>query len=233
MTINDAAELVAELERLLPDWIDLEPARWQRVEYALRRAEDNGPVFPTFESFIEWVDEDTSAEWVEGEVYFMSPTSIRHQLIAGFLAAILRAFVENHQLGTILTAPIKMKLPGYGAEPDILFVGADHKKRLRKTFLDGPADLVVEVISPESVERGRIKKFNDYEAAGIPEYWLIDPERETAEFYHLAEGRYQLIDPVDDTLASTVLPGFILPLIWLRLNQQPTLIEALRSMGIL
>ena len=138
MTINDAAELVAELERLLPDWIDLEPARWQRVEYALRRAEDNGPVFPTFESFIEWVDEDTSAEWVEGEVYFMSPTSIRHQLIAGFLAAILRAFVENHQLGTILAAPIKMKLPGYGAEPDILFVGADHKKRLRKTFLDGP-----------------------------------------------------------------------------------------------
>ena len=53
MTIPDATEIVAELERLLPDWIEMEPSRWQRVEYALRAAEGNGPVFPTFEAFIE------------------------------------------------------------------------------------------------------------------------------------------------------------------------------------
>lgn len=39
MTIPDATEIVAELERLLPDWIEMEPGRWQRVEYALRAAE--------------------------------------------------------------------------------------------------------------------------------------------------------------------------------------------------
>jgi Uma2 family endonuclease len=230
--IADAAELVAELERLLPDWIDLEPARWQRVEYALRRAAGNEPVFPTFESFIEWVDEDTSAEWVEGEVLFMSPASTRHQLITGFLAALLRAFVEHHRLGTILTAPFKMKLPGYGAEPDILFIATANEDRLRRTFLDGPADMVVEIISPDSVERDRIKKFNEYEAAGIPEYWLIDPERESAEFYLLIEGRYQLAETPQNTYSSGVLPGFALPLAWMRHNQQPTLIAALRSLGI-
>lgn len=192
MTIPDATEIVAELERLLPDWIDMEPARWQRVEYALRAAEGNGPVFPTFESFIEWVDEDTSAEWVEGEVYFMSPSSLRHQLIAGFLYKMIGAYVEHHQLGTTLNAPFKMKLPGYGAEPDVLVVLTANESRLRKTFLDGPADLVVEVISPESVERDRVKKFGDYQAAGIPEYWLIDPERRTAELYHLDNAQYQL-----------------------------------------
>jgi Uma2 family endonuclease len=218
---------------MLPDWIEMEPARWQRVEYALRLAEGNGPVFPTFESFIEWVDEDTSAEWVEGEVYFMSPASTRHQLLAGFLAAIMRAYVEQHQLGTILTAPFKMKIPGYGAEPDILFVEMKHKQRLRKTYLDGPADLVIEIVSPDSVERDRIKKYNDYEAAGIPEYWLIDPERETAEFYQLLNGRYQLSDTPDEVFHSSVLSGFAFPLAWLRLGHQPTLIEAMRALGIL
>ena len=170
MTIPDAAEIVTELERLLPDWIDMEPGRWQRVEYALRAAEGNGPVFPTFESFIEWVDEDTSAEWVEGEVYFMSPSSTRHQLLAGFLFVMIRSFVEYHQLGMTLNAPYKMKIPGYGAEPDVLVILKENEGRLRKTFLDGPADLVVEVISPDSVERDRVKKIGDYEAAGIPEY---------------------------------------------------------------
>lgn len=233
MTINDAAELVAELERLLPDWIDLEPARWQRVEYALRLAEGNGPVFPTFESFIEWVDEDTSAEWDEGEIIFMSPASIRHQLIAGFLYKIISAFVEHYELGVVLNAPTKMKLPGYGAEPDVLFIATAHENRLRRTYVDGPADLVVEVISPESVERDRIKKYNDYEAAGIPEYWLIDPERESAEFYQLHNGRYQLSATPAEIYTSSVLPGFTLPLVWLRLGQQPTLVEAMRALHIL
>ena len=228
-----ATELEAELADLLPDWIALEPGRWQRVQYALRRLEVDGPVFPTFDSFIEWVDEDTSAEWIEGEVCFMSPASTRHQIMAGFLYKLIGTFVEQRQLGVVLTAPFKMKIPGYGAEPDILFIASANESRLRRTYLDGPADLVVEVISPDSVERDRVRKYNDYEAAGISEYWLIDPERETAEFYHLVEGRYERIEPAGDAQASAALPGFVLPLLWLRLNQQPTLIEALRSMGIL
>lgn len=233
MTIRDATEIVAELERLLPDWIDMEPSRWQRVEYALRAAEGSGPVFPTFESFIEWVDEDTSAEWVEGEVYFMSPSSLRHQLIAGFLYKLIGTYVEYYQLGTTLNAPFKMKIPGYGAEPDVLVVLRENETRLRKTFLDGPADLVVEVISPDSVERDRVKKFGDYEAAGIAEYWLIDPERRTAEFYQLVEGRYELAATPDDIYASRVLPGLRLPLEWLHRNSLPPLLEALRWLGVI
>ena len=80
---------------------------------------------------------------------------------------------------------------------------------------------MVEIISPESVERARIRKYNDYEAAGVAEYWLIDPERETAEGYTLTNGRYQSNEPAGNALASAILPGFVLPLAWLRLCQQP------------
>ena len=233
MTMTDATEIVAELERLLPDWIDLEPARWQRVEYALRRMESDAPVFPTFESFIEWVDEDTSAEWVEGEVVFMSPASTRHQLIAGFLYVAIRGFVEHHGLGTVLTAPFKIKLPGYGPEPDILFLATVNTGRLRKAHLDGPADLIVEIVSPDSAERDRVKKYIAYEAAGVGEYWLIDPEHQSAEFYTLVNGRYDQADITGGVYVSRTLPGFRLVVDWLWRTPLPTLVETLRGLGVL
>lgn len=233
MTIPDAAEIVTELERLLPEWKEMEPGRWQRVEYALRAAEGNGPVFPTFESFIEWVDEDTSAEWVEGEVYFMSPASTQHQDLVLFLASLFRFYVEQHRLGRVLTAPYRIKLPGYAPEPDVMFLAQANESRLRKNYLNGAADLIVEVVSPESVERDRVKKYNAYEAAGVGEYWLIDLEVRSAEFHQLVEGRYQTTILSDGIYASRELSGFRLPVAWLWQFPTPTLAESLRALGLL
>jgi len=78
-----------------------------------------------------------------------------------------------------------------------------------------------------------VKKFGDYEAAGIPEYWLIDPERRTAEFYHLVAGRYELAATPDDIYESRVLPGLRLPLEWLRRNSLPQLLDVLRWLGMI
>lgn len=226
-------DLEGELAQLLGDWVELEPSRWQRVQYALRKLDSDGPVFPTFEAFIEWVDEDTSAEWEEGEVIFLSPTTVRHQLLAGFLLSLIGTYVEQQHLGKTIFAPFKMKIPGYGAEPDVLVVLKQNESRLRKTYLDGPADLVIEVISPDSIERDRVKKFNDYEAAGVAEYWIIDPERETAEFYQLSGGHYVMADMPDGIYHSRELPGMRFPLVWLQVAHQPELLDALRSIGIL
>ncbi len=62
---------------------------------------------------------------------------------------------------------------------------------------------------------------------------LIDPERQTAEFYQLHDGRYRLSETPDDTYASAMLPGLKLPLAWLSRSQQPNFVDAMRFMGIL
>ncbi len=80
-----------------------------------------------------------------------------------------------------------MKLPTSGREPDVLFIANDHLDRLKPPYLDGPADLVIEIISPESVKRYRGRKFFEYQAGGVAEYWLIDPAVQVAEFYQLAQ----------------------------------------------
>lgn len=128
-----------------------------------------------------------------------------------------------------MAPPFQMKLAATGREPDLLFLASEHLDRLKKAHLEGPADLVVEVISPESFSGDRGEKFHEYESAGIPEYWLIDPDHEVAEFYQLdARGRYQLI-PADEhgIYRSRVLPGFWLRVTWLWQEPLPETEETL------
>ncbi len=164
----------------------------------------------SYEAFLEWADEDTLAEWVDGKVVFLSPPSTRHQLLVRFLIASLSAFIEASDAGVLLPSPYQMKLgPDLpGREPDLLFIAKENLSRLQKNRLVGPADLAVEIISPESRARDRGEKFYEYEQAGIKEYWLVDPDREQAEFHRLdAHGIYQLVPLAEGVFESEVLAG--------------------------
>ncbi|MDH7486272.1 MAG: Uma2 family endonuclease [Anaerolineae bacterium] len=189
----------------------------------------------SYEEFLEWCDEDTWAEWVNGEVVVLSPASEQHQHIRAFLEAVLGIYAQEHGLGRVIGAPFLMRLPEEmrrAREPDLLFVAGEHLARLKETYLDGPADLVVEIVSPESLSRDRGEKFYEYEQAGIPEYWLIDPRREEAEFYQLdAQGRYRLVlSDAEGVYHSRVLGGFRLHVAWLW--RPPRVLDALRELGL-
>ncbi|HEY7126827.1 MAG TPA: Uma2 family endonuclease [Ktedonobacterales bacterium] len=187
------------------------------------------PAKLTYEQFLEWADEDTLAEWVDGAIVMTSPASLRHQDIINFLVGVLSTFTTVHSLGHIVDGPFQMKLERSGREPDILYIAKAHLSRLKATYLDGPADLVVEVVSPESAGRDRGDKFYEYRQAGIPEYWLIDPTLEQAEFYQLDKAkRYQLIAAdADGIYRSKVLSGFWLRVGWLWQEPPPDVVKAL------
>lgn len=203
---------------------------------ALPRAPDLPGRKLSYEEFLQWCDEDTRAEWVNGEIVMVSPASHRHQDLARFLTSVLSVFTEARGLGVICPAPFQMKtgpeLPG--REPDLLFVANEHRERLKPHHLDGPADLVVEIVSPESRIRDRGEKFAEYEMGGVREYWLLDPEERRADFYVLApDGRYerQKTGP-DGVYRSTVLPGFFLDPDWLWQEPLPGVLEILRVLGV-
>jgi Uma2 family endonuclease len=210
-------------------------ARWQvparlRLELlALLSADPTKPATMTYDEFLARADEDTLAEWVDGKVVMTSPASAQHQYLAIFLATTLSTYVTIHDLGTVLTGPFQMNLARSGREPDVLFVANEHLARLQPTLLQRPADLVVEIVSDESVARDRGATFEEYREAGIPEYWLLDPRIEQAEFYHLDErGRYQPA-PVDEegVYRSRVIPGLWLRVDWLWQQPLPSPTRAL------
>jgi len=190
----------------------------------------------TYEEFLKWCDEDTWAEWVDGEVIVLTPAPRRHQQLVAFLMRVLGAFVEQQGLGVVLSAPFQMKtgpeLPG--REPDILFIAEDHLGRLKETHLEGPADLVIEITSPESLLRDRGEKFAEYELGGVREYWLIDPEEQRVDLYVLGpEGRYER-QRADERgiFRSQALQGFSLKAGWLWQEPLPPVPEVLRELGL-
>lgn len=187
----------------------------------------------TYEQFLDWADEDTYAEWVDGKVERMSPASVRHQDISLFLARVMAEFVDEADAGKVLTAPFQMKLEALrrGREPDLLFVTKDRLPLLKGSFLDGPADLAVEIISPESALRDRGAKYAEYEAGGVREYWIIDADAQRADFFVLdADGRYQRArEDAEGRYESTVLPGLWINLDWLWQTPLPTVRQVLRD----
>jgi len=191
----------------------------------------------TYEEFLEWCDEGVHAEWVDGEVILMSPVSMKHQLLVSFLAALLQHFVEAKELGLILTAPFQMKISvrPSGREPDVIFVARQKLGDLKKNYLDGPADLAIEVISPDSRAKDRGDKYYEYEQAGIREYWLIDPIRNQAEFYRLGrDGIYSVVAADEDGIFhSSVLEGLWMKVDWLWQEPLPPLMSVLKEWGLI
>ena len=172
-----------------------------------------------FETFLTWSDGDSRAEWVDGEVVRLSPNNLDHQDLLDFIHDLVKRHVRAHGLGRTFLAGALMRLPTRpsGREPDMLFVATEHLDRLTPTYINGPADLVVEIVSPESTARDRGEKFVEYEAAGIPEYWLIDPLRQDALLYQLSHDGFYQRGPIDaeGIYRSAVLPGFWLQVDWL------------------
>ncbi|MBS1251256.1 MAG: hypothetical protein MAG451_00287 [Anaerolineales bacterium] len=187
----------------------------------------------SYEEFLEWADEDVHAEWVNGEVIVHLPPKNEHQLIIEFLHQLLALFVGLSDRGLVRIAPFEVKLwpDGPAREPDILFLDQEHMDALSSERLAGPPDLIVEVISPDSVRRDRSRKFREYETAGVREYWIIDsrPGYQRADFYRLDEGgRYELFATEDDDVVhSTALPEFWLRPAWLWQAPSPNPLLAL------
>ena len=148
-----------------------------------------------------------------------------------------RHFVEAHQLGLVLSAPFQMRLATRpsGREPDLLFVSSDRLDRLKEMYLDGPADLAVEVVSADSQTRDRVDKFYEYEQGGVREYWLIDPARQEAEFYLLGDDNVYHPTAVgaDSEFHSAVLQGLRLKVEWLWQEPLPPLLTVLKEWGII
>jgi Uma2 family endonuclease len=182
------------------------------------------PVGLTYEEFLEWLDEDLSAEWVDGEIIVMSPAAYDHQDISDFLTVLMRIHVEDMGLGVVLSAPFQMKLSQRpsGREPDLLFVVNAQRDIVKKTHLDGAADLVVEIVSKESRGRDTVDKLEEYEEAGVREYWIVDPENEELIVHRQdAPGRYEAVRLKDGRYESTVLEGFWMEVAWLWLRPLP------------
>lgn len=149
-------------------------------------------------------------EFSYGRLEVLSMPSERHQDIALIMAELFRRFLRKTTVGKVAIAPLPVQLwPGKFREPDVLFMLVQNAHRRRGQHWVG-ADLVMEIISPESRHRDTVTKRSEYAQAGIPEYWIVDPELHRITVLRLQDQDYvEHGDWGEGGLAtSALLPGF-------------------------
>jgi Uma2 family endonuclease len=135
-------------------------------------------------------------------------------------------WIEFERTGEVFAAPYQMKTGRelHGREPDVMFVASANLNRTHDKYLEGPADVVFEVVSEESSTRDRLWKKVEYEQGGVPEYWIIDPLKKEVILYLVGEdGRtYDPALPTDDTiLRSRVMDGVWFDTEWFWQEEMP------------
>ncbi|HEV2843515.1 MAG TPA: Uma2 family endonuclease, partial [Thermoanaerobaculia bacterium] len=138
----------------------------------------------------------------------------RHQFAVLKLGRFFDEFVFDNGLGVVLAAPMDVRLPSGIADPvqpDVVVFLKGNEPRWELSYYQGVPDLVAEVLSPSTRRRDRTIKMDAYRDAGVPEYWLVDPDARTVVVYVLEPGKgytERCRGGVGETVGSSVLPGF-------------------------
>ena len=185
----------------------------------------------TFADFLELIHEE-KADLLEGAIYLASPESTEHNSIVLWLGTVLGQYIEERHLGRLAINKVAFRLtPTTAPEPDLGFVRTERMNIIRSGYVDGPPDVAVEFISPDSVERDYEHKRRLYEEAGVREYWIIDADEKRATFLIRGpEGHFAEAHLDGSTFLSRAIEGFHLNVEWLWQHPLPSTLATVQRL---
>jgi len=173
--------------------------------------------FWTYEDYAALPDDGIRYEIVNGVLVMTPAHSPEHQDIVGEFYAALRTHIKLAGLGRVFMGPIDVDLgPKNMFQPDVVVILNEHLDRVQAKKIVGAPDLVVEVASPSTAVIDRISKYENYARAGIAEYWIVKPERQTVEVFVLEDGEYRSLGVFSGQAA---LPSQVIPELPVRVEQ--------------
>ncbi len=144
----------------------------------------------TYDDYLNFPDDGKRYEIVDGESYMAPAPQTRHQVVSINLEAILMRYTQTNNAGYILHAPVDVVFSATTiVQPDILFIQKGRAHIIKKNAIEGPPDLIIEILSPGNERLDRFTKMKRYAIFGVGEYWLIDYQARTLEQYVL-QGRF-------------------------------------------
>ena len=164
----------------------------------------------TYDDIMKFPDDGYRYEIIEGELHMSPSPFFYHQQIQTRLSTMLYNYVEKHNLGIVLNAPMDIVFGMTNiVEPDIIFISNERKEIISNRIIGAP-DLLVEIISESTEARDRTTKKTLYEKFGVSEYWIVDPEKETVDQFILKKNKYlhQGTLSGNTTLRSLSVKGF-------------------------
>ena len=176
-------------------------------------------------------------EYVDGSAVEMPMVKPTHTELRDWLLTCGNVHAGFGDYGRCSGEPGGILVPGGNLRlPDVFFWSKEQNRSFRDRALDGPADLVIEILSPSTKRIDYGPKFDDYEVAGCREYWLMDPDRPVAnDYFVLRDGHFRphLPEVGDDgveIIRSTAVPG-----LWFRTDwfaTRPPVSEVMAAWGL-
>lgn len=174
--------------------------------------------------------EDARLELLDEVLIMHSPASIRHEDMFAFLLTLIREYATPRGLGRAFGSRAAMYLnDARRFEPDLIFIRSEHLHRLGEVALEGPADLVIEILSRATRDYDTGEKRDAYAEGGVPELWLIDPENRRLLVDRPAGRRHAEL--AEGAFEPAALPGLQLDVAWLWQEPLPTVSECLRRLN--
>lgn len=158
---------------------------------------------------------DKQYQLLDGEMILAPSPSEKHQTIASQIYLALHRHVSREKIGRLWFAPLDVVLSDHDvAQPDILFVSNIRSIIITEANIQGPPDLVVEILSPGTAEHDRGYKQALYGRYGVREYWIVDPEAETIEVLGESAEGLTLVTSYQSgqTMTSPLLEGLTVDL---------------------
>jgi Uma2 family endonuclease len=171
----------------------------------------------TIEDYEAFPDDGMRHEIIDGEHYVTASPITRHQAISRNLTVRLGSFLLEQPLGRLFPAPCDVYLSRFDVVvPDLVFVSTAGKAVITAKNIQGPPDLLIEILSPGTRRKDERIKRDRYALFGVREYWIVDPELETIKVMELGASGYEPPREVAleraEHISSRVLPGLHLPL---------------------
>lgn len=167
----------------------------------------------TVQDYLAW-DDGERWELIGGQIYNMTPAPrLSHQDVVLNFGAELKQSLKGYPCKPYI-APTDVILSDEDVvQPDV-FVVCDPKK-MEGDRVEGAPDFIAEVLSPSTAAKDRREKRALYEAHGVKEYWLVDPDARLLERYLLKKGKYGLSEVLlpDQTVDLPSLKGVSVRLI--------------------
>lgn len=173
-------------------------------------------IYYTYLDVLDW-DEDVRAEIIDGKLYMMAPPSPFHQWVSRELLVQLYTFLKGKPC-EVFAAPFGVRLFPRADKQDDTFVEPDlavvcDPAKMDKHGYNGAPTLLIEILSPSTAWLDRGLKLQKYLAAGVQEYWIVNPEQETVLVHIFEQGQYHsIVYHGTDTLPVSVLPGCVINL---------------------
>lgn len=171
----------------------------------------------TYEDYLLFPEDGRRHALIDGEHYVTPAPNTKHQIIVSNLLRILAACVRQRRLGRVFAAPTDVVLSDLDVvQPDLLFISTARLSILSDRCIQGPPDLVVEILSESTRKTDELVKRKLYERFGVREYWIVDPELEVVKVYTSTDRGYvrsaELSRETGESLTTTLLPDLRIPL---------------------